>query len=271
MALRIMNNITATFAQRQIGLNTNQLSRSLERLSSGYRINHAADDAAGLAVSERLRFQIKGLEQAGKNVMDGISMVQVAEGGLQQATEMLQRIRVLAIQSTNGTLANSDRDLLQAEVNQLLSELDRTETTVTFNGVSLLGSAQTITLQVGASSGQTLGITLSQVSSTQLSINTLTVITSAKAASAILQIDSALNTLVSSRANLGAAQNRLENTYDFIGIQRENLMAAESRIRDVDFATEMTNYTKNQILVQASTAMLSQANMAPQSVLQLLG
>jgi flagellin len=276
MALRIMNNVTATYAQRMLGISTGALSRSLERLSSGYRINHASDDAAGLAVSEKLRFQIRGLEQAQRNVQDGISLIQVAEGGIQETTDILQRIRVLSIQASNGTLANSDRNLIAEEVNQLISEIDRMQSTVTFNGVSLLSTASTatggsISLQVGASASQTLSVTLSKITSTVLSLNTLAVTSSAKAESAVLQLDSALSSILSLRAKLGASQNRLEKTYDFLGIQRENLMASESRIRDVDFASEMTQYTNNQILVQASTAMLSQANVSIQSVLQLLG
>lgn len=276
MALRIMNNVTATFAQRQLGISTNMLSRSLEKLSSGYRINHASDDAAGLAVSEKMRFQIAGLGQAQRNVMDGISLVQVAEAGLQETTNILQRVRVLSVQAANGTLAASDRLLIQTELNQLVSEIDRMQTTVTFNGVQLLATASTaaggsIQLAVGADAGQTLSIQLSQITSTSLSINSLDITTTTGAAAAISGIDSALTSVLSLRASMGAAQNRLETTYNFLGIQKENMMASESRIRDVDFASEMTQYTKNQILVQASTAMLSQANVSIQSVLQLLG
>jgi flagellin len=258
MALRIMNNVNAAFAQRQLSITSNNLSKSLQKLSSGYRINNAADDAAGLAVSEKMRFQINGLEQAGRNVQDGISLVQVAEGGLQETINILQRIRVLAVQASNGTLSNTDRTLIATEVNQLISEIDRMGSTVTFNGVKLLdGSQATITLHVGASAGQTLAMGMSTISSTQLSISTLAVTSSTDAQAALTSLDGALSSVLSMRANLGAYQNRLENTMNFLGVQRENLMAAESRIRDVDFVSEMTQYIKNQILTQASTAMLA--------------
>ncbi|HPP88487.1 MAG TPA: flagellin [bacterium] len=270
MALRIMNNVAATFAQRQLSINSNNLSRSLEKLSSGYRINRASDDAAGLSVSERMRFQISGMQQAMKNTMDGISLAQVAEGGLQNLCSILQRMRVLSLQASNGTLSSSDRSLITEEVNQLISEIDRMQTAVSFNGVSLLGSAQSIQIQVGASAGQQISIVLSSITASGLGINTLDVSSATNAATAVSSIDSALSSVLSLRAKLGAAQNRMEKTYDYIAIQRENLMAAESRIRDVDFAEEMTNYTKNQILMQASTAMLSQANVSVQAVLQLL-
>ncbi len=270
MALRIMNNVSATFAQRQLSINSNSLSRSLEKLSSGYRINRASDDAAGLAVSERMRFQIAGLQQAQKNTMDGISLAQVAEGGLQNLCTILQRMRVLSLQASNGTLSSSDRTLITEEVNQLISEIDRMQTSVSFNGISLLGSSQSISIQVGASSGQKISIALSGITSSALNISSLDVSSATAAEAAVSSIDNALSSVLTMRAKLGAAQNRLEKTYDFIGIQRENLMAAESRIRDVDFAEEMTNYTRNQILMQASTAMLSQANVSIQSVLQLL-
>jgi flagellin len=278
MGLRIMNNTSAAFAERQLGLNSSNLQKSLQKLSSGYRINNASDDAAGLAVSEKMRFQVRGLEQAQRNVLDGISMVQVAEGGLQEVSEILQRIRVLSVQAANGTLANSDRDLIALEVNQLISEIDRVQTTVTFNGVKLLANTSTagsgtgsISLAVGASGGQTLSLVLSKITSNLLSIDTLKVTSADKAQSAVLKIDNALKSVLQLRAKMGAAQNRLEKTYDFLGIQRENMMAAESRIRDVDFASEMTNYTRSQIIAQASTAMLAQANVSSQSVLQLLG
>jgi flagellin len=270
-----MNNVSAVFAQRQLTLNNSNLSKSLEKLSSGYRINRASDDAAGLAVSEKMRFEIAGLEQAQRNVMDGISLVQVAEAGLQETTEILQRLRVLSIQAANGTLAASDRELIQNEVNQLISEVDRMRTTVEFNGVKLLNTDSTssggsISLQVGANAGQTLSVVLSSVSSSSLSINSLNITSTTGASAAVSNIDSALNSVLSLRSKLGAVQNRLEKTHNFIGIQRENMMASESRIRDVDFASEMTAYTKNQILVQASTSMLAQANVSIQSVLQLL-
>jgi len=225
-----------------------------------------------LAVSEKLRFQVRGLEQAQRNIMDGISLAQVAEAGLEQTGTILQRLRVLTLQAANGTLANSDRLLISSEVAQLISEIDRMQSTVTFNGIALLGSSQSIKIQVGASPDQTISISLSGITSSSLGIDSLndTITTSTGAMGAISTIDSALNSVLTLRSQLGASQNRMEMTYDFIGIQRENMMAAESRIRDVDFASEMTTYTKNQIIVQASTAMLAQANVSAQSVLQLL-
>lgn len=273
MALRIMNNVSATFAQRQLSNNSLALAKSLERLSSGYRINSAADDAAGLAVSEKLRYQVKGLEQAQRNVQDGISMAQVAEAGMVQTVTILQRLRALTLQASNGVYQNSDRQLISQEVTQLIEEIDRLSSTVTFNEVKLFpSSTTTIKFQVGADAGQTIALSLTSLTSSSLSLSSLaTTITTADGARGVIStIDTALNSVLSMRAKLGAVQNRLEMTYEFIGIQRENIMAAESRIRDVDFASEMTNYTRNQIIVQAATAMLAQANVSVQSVLQLL-
>jgi len=273
MALRIMNNVSATFAQRQLSNNSLALAKSLERLSSGYRISSAADDAAGLAVSEKLRYQVKGLEQAQRNVQDGISMAQVAEAGMVQTVTILQRLRALTLQASNGVYQNTDRQLISQEVTQLIEEIDRLSATVTFNEVKLFpSSTTTIKFQVGADAGQTIALSLTSLTSSSLSLSLLaTTITTADGARGVIStIDTALNSVLSMRAKLGAVQNRLEMTYEFIGIQRENIMAAESRIRDVDFASEMTNYTRNQIIVQAATAMLAQANVSVQSVLQLL-
>lgn len=274
MALRIMNNVSAVFAQRQLGINSHALQSSLAKLSSGYRINNAGDDAAGLAVSEKMRFQIKGMEQAGRNIQDGISLAQVAEGGLSTVGDILQRLRTLSVQAANGTLASSDRMLIQQEVNALVSEIDRMSSSVSFNGTKLLYTVgNSIQLQVGASNGQNLKIQLSSITITGLGISPtggFNITTSSQATGAISTLDSALTSVLSLRAKIGAASNRLALTYDFNGIQRENMMAAESRIRDTDFAEEMTNYTRNQILMQASTAMLSQANVSIQSVLSLL-
>ncbi len=276
MALRIMNNVSAVFAQRQLGINSHSLQNSLAKLSSGYRINNAGDDAAGLAVSEKMRFQIRGMEQAGRNIQDGISLAQVAEGGLSTMGDILQRLRTLSVQASNGTLANSDRALIQEEVNALVSEIGRMQSITTFNGTSLLRKSSTentafsIQLQVGASNGQNIKIQLSSITVTGLGIHALDITTTAGATGAISTLDSALTGVLTLRAKIGAASNRLQSTFDFNGIQRENMMAAESRIRDVDFAEEMTSYTRNQILMQASTAMLSQANVSIQSVLSLL-
>lgn len=273
MGLRIMNNVSATFAQRQLSTNSSALAKSLQKLSSGYRINSAADDAAGLAVSEKLRYQVKGLEQAQRNVMDAISMVQVAEAGMVQTVTILQRLRALTLQAANGVYQDTDRQLISEEVGQLISEIDRLSSTVTFNGVELFpSSTTTYKFQVGANGGQTIALSLTSLTSSSLSLSSLntTITTATGAAGAISTIDTALNSVLKMRAKLGAIQNRLEMTNDFIGIQRENVMAAESRIRDVDFAEEMTSYTRNQIIVQAATSMLAQANVSVQSVLRLL-
>jgi flagellin len=274
-----MTNITAMFATRQLGVSNAKLNNSLEKLSSGLRINHAADDAAGLAVSERLRAQINGLGQAKKNVMDGVSMVQTAEGAIENFGNILQRMRVLAVQASNGTLTTSDRALIQAEVNQLVSEIDRMNSSITFNGVYLLygngtafDGAGSITLQVGANSGQTIVMNITSFTASAIGISGISAsytASTAGASSAVTLLDGAINTVNSQRANLGAIQNRLLSTHDFLSIQEENLSASESRIRDVDFATEMTEFTKNQIFVQAGAAMLAQANLVPQAVLQL--
>ncbi|HOK41068.1 MAG TPA: flagellin [bacterium] len=278
MALSVMNNIAALFATRQLSISNAKLNSSLEKLSSGYRINHAADDAAGLAISERLRAQISGIGQAKKNVMDGVSMVQTAEGALDEFGSILQRMRVLAVQAANGTLTTSDRQLISAEVSQLMSELDRMSSSVTFNGVNLLGgtasssAAGSVILQVGGSDGQIIVMSIGTFSTTAVGINNILAsytLSTAAAGSAVSLLDNAINKVNSQRSQLGAIQNRLLNTYNFLGIQEENLTASESRIRDVDFATEMIEFTKNQILVQAGSAMLAQANLMPQAVLQL--
>jgi len=270
MGLRVMNNVAAQFAHRQLTITNLNLNKSLEKLSSGYRINHASDDAAGLAVSEKLRTQVYGLEQTRRNIMDGISLLQTAEGGLEELQSILQRIRVLAIQSSNGTLTDSDRVLIQSEVTQLLCEIDRMATTVTFNTIQLFSGAS-VTIQAGANAGQSLQLNLTSQSTTALCINSISLSSMTAASSAISSLTSAINSVSALRATIGAMQNRLEHTYNFTGISRENQMAAESRIRDVDFADEMVNFTKQQILLQAGNAMLAQANMMPQMVLQLLG
>jgi len=282
--MRIMTNLEAIYAHRQLSITNFRINKSMEKLSSGYRINHAADDAAGLAVSEKFRTQIRGLEQAAKNVQDGISMIQTAEGGLEELHEMLHRMRVLAIQAANETLTTSDRALIQLEIDQLLSEIDRMQTSVNFNTLKLLtGSGWTdgtsnfgsFTFHVGSNYTQTLSVIVQSFSTSALNINiigtnqTSALTSRAGANSAIALLSTAINRVSSQRAVLGAFQNRLEHTYNFINISRENQIAAESRIRDTDMAAEMVSYTKDQILAQASQAMLVQANLKPQSVLQL--
>jgi flagellin len=266
MSLRINTNVEAFNAHRQLTGTSEKLGKSMERLASGYRINRAADDAAGLAITEKLRGQIGGLEQAQRNAQDAISLVQTAEGSLQEVHSMLQRVRELAVQYKNGALSSSDKAAIQSEVNMLASEVERIGFSAQFNGIPLLNAAANITFQVGAQDGEV--ITVSTISLGQ------GVPPSAFAFSAtttdISEIDAAIDAVSSQRAQFGAVQNRLEHTLSNLAIYNENLMASESRIRDVDMAAEMVEFTKLQILQQSGTAMLAQANQAPQSVLQLL-
>jgi flagellin len=239
----------------------------MERLSSGYRINRAADDAAGLAITEKLRGQIGGLEQAQRNAQDAISLVQTAEGNLQEVHSMLQRVRELAVQYKNGALSGSDRAAIQSEVNMLASEVERIGSSAQFNGILLLSAAANITFQVGAQDGEVITVaTISLAAGVPPAAFQLTV----GGATDIAQIDSAIDAVSAQRAQFGAVQNRLEHTLSNLAVYNENLMASESRIRDVDMAAEMVNFTKLQILQQSGTAMLAQANQTPQSVLQLL-
>ncbi|MEA2480469.1 MAG: flagellin [Thermoleophilaceae bacterium] len=267
MSLRIQTNVEAFNAQRQLSGNSDKLSKAMEKLSSGYRINRAADDAAGLAISEKLRGQINGLAQASRNTGDAVSLVQTAEGALNEVHSMLQRVRELAVQYKNGTLSTSDRNAIQSEVNQLASEVERIGTDTSFNGIALLNTASTVTFQVGASDGQQINVTTislgAQVASAAFALT-------ATGASDIDEIDTAINNVSSARAQFGAVQNRLEHTATNLASYQENLTASESRIRDADMASEMVNFTKLQILQQAGTSMLSQANQAPQGVLSLL-
>jgi len=275
MGLRIFNNVEAANAHRVLNNTNNALSKSMERLSSGLRINRAADDAAGLAVSEVMRSQIRGMGVASRNAQDGVSLVQVADGALGNVGDMLQRVRDLAVQASNGTLTDSQRGNLDAEVQQILTEINKTGTDTEFNGISILSgsvavAASAVTLQVGANGGQEIAFTIGTVSAAALTLTGLAVSTAAGASAAIASIDAAIGAVTTSRANLGAVQNRLEQTINRLGLTSENLQAAESRIRDADMAAEMISFTKNQILQQSGMAMLSQANAAPQSVLSLL-
>jgi flagellin len=267
MSLRIQNNVEAFNAQRQLVGNSDKLSKAMEKLSSGYRINRASDDAAGLAISEKLRGQIGGLAQASRNSSDAISLVQTAEGALNEVHSMLQRVRELAVQYKNGTLSTDDRNSIQSEVNQLKDEIERIGTDTAFNGTKLLNTAATVTFQVGSDDAQQITVaTISvggQVSSAVFAL-------SATGASDIEEIDTAINNVSSARATFGAVQNRLEHTVSNIASYQENLTASESRIRDADMATEMAKFSKYQILQQAGTSMLAQANQAPQGVLSLL-
>ena len=263
MGLMINTNIEAFNAHRNLVNTENQLAKSMHRLSSGLRINSAADDAAGLAISQKLTGQVNGLAQAQRNAQDGVSLVQTAEGSLNQVHAMLQRIRELAVQYQNGTLSTSDQQAIQSEVNQLVSEINRIGTTAQFNGIALFSSSTTISFQVGANDGETISVTTTAMASMvgTISLGTATTLST---------VDSYINSVSSTRASFGAVQNRLQYTLDNLSTYEENLTSSLSRIRDVDMASEMVNFTKEQILQQAGTSMLAQANSAPQSVLKLL-
>ena len=267
MSLRINHNIEALNAHRQLVGTNEKIKKAMERLSSGYRINRGGDDAAGLGISERMRSQIRGLAQAQRNTQDGISMVQTAEGSLAEVHAMLQRIRELAVQFKNGSLSSSDQTAIQSEVSELAAEIERIGTQAEFNGIALLNTNETITFQVGANDGQTIAVSTISLSG---AIGTLALVLSTTSSTDITELDAALSAISQQRAVFGAVQNRFEHTLSAMSVYQENLVAAESRIRDVDMAEEMVNLTKEQILMQAGQAMLAQANQAPSSVLQLL-
>lgn len=275
----INTNVAAINAHRNLNFNNTQMGKTMEKLSSGYRINRAADDAAGLAVSEKMRFQINGYNQAMRNAQDGISLIQTAEGALTEVHAMLQRLNVLANQAANGTLNESDRGQLQLEVDELLKEIDNIANGTKFNGIELLNNTKTLTFQVGYEASTTISITLADLQVAQLGLTDLKISETntgdedgqANAQAALATIENAINTVSSQRAKFGAVQNRLEHTINNLGVNAENLSASESRIRNADMAKEMTEFTRNQILVQAGTAMLAQANAVPQNVLRLLG
>jgi flagellin len=264
MSLRINNNVDAVQAHRHLSATSDAVSQSMERLSSGLRINKAADDAAGLGISEKMRSQIRGLAQAQRNIQDGVSMVQTAEGNLDEVHSILQRIRELAVQYRNGSLSSAGKNAIQSEVDQLSAEITRIGNAAVFNGVSLLSAATSVTFQVGANDNETISISFSSLATAVGSAY------SNMATASLAAIDTAVDAVTAMRSGLGAVQNRLDHALSVTGIYQENLTSAESRIRDVDMAEEMVNLTKNQILQQAGTAMLAQANQAPQSVLSLL-
>jgi flagellin len=265
MSLRIQNNVEAFNAHRNLSNVSAKVTASMERLSSGYRINRAADDAAGLAISEKMRAQIRGLSQSQRNAQDGISLVQTAEGALQTVHSMLQRVRELAVQYQNGTLSSTNQSAIQSEVLQLASEIERIGGATKFNGISLLNNTNTVSFQVGANDTEQIGVAMIDLKTTLG-----TSYYSLGATTDVTEIDKAIDDVSSQRAALGAVQNRLEYSRENVGIYQENLVAAESRIRDVDMAAETVSLTKNQILSQAGTAMLAQANQAGQGVLTLL-
>lgn len=276
--MRIVNNISALNTNRVLSATDNAMGKTLEKLSSGLRINRAADDAAGLAISEKMRAQIRGMKQAIRNAQDGISMIQTAEGALNETHSILNRMRELAVQASNGTLDLDDRVKLQKEFAALQEEVSRIAEDTEFNTMKLLsGGLTSVKFQIGANKGQMISGSIDNMTAEGLGIESLTLSGTDAAASvtnaqnAISGLDTAIAKVSETRANLGAIQNRLEHTISNLGVTMENLAAAESRIRDVDMAEEMTQFTKNQILMQSATAMLAQANMKPQAVLQLLG
>jgi flagellin len=271
--MRINQNIQAFNAYRNLSSTNGAMGKSLEKLSSGFRINRAADDAAGLVISQGLRAQVSGLRQATRNAQDGISVVQTAEGALNEVHSMLNRMRDLAVQAANtGSNDAAARAASQAEVDQLAEEITRIGDTTRFGSQTLLdgnfGTAGTGTFQVGAGSSDTLDLTLTDMDATALGVNALDLDTDA--AGAIDDIDAAIETVSTTRGELGAVQNRFESTVANLQVQTENLAASESRIRDTDMALEMVSFTRHQVLLQAGTAMLGQANQLPQNVLRLL-
>lgn len=269
--MRIQHNIAALNAHRNLGINNDAASKNLEKLSSGYKINRAGDDAAGLAISEKMRGQISGLNMATKNAQDGVSLIQTAEGALNETHSILQRMRELAVQSANDTNVDADRDAIQKEINELTSEVTRIATDTEFNTQKLLNDEfSSKVFHIGANEDQKITLSISSMGATGLSINSVDVSSQTTAEDAITTINNAISAVSTQRSKLGAVQNRLEHTINNLGATAENLTAAESRIRDTDMAKEMMAFTKNNILTQAAQSMLAQANQQPQGVLQLL-
>ncbi len=288
----VQHNMTAANANRQLGITTSAQAKSTEKLSSGYRINRAADDAAGLSISEKMRSTIRGLDKASTNAQDGVSLVQTAEGALNETHSILQRMNELATQAANDTNTTSDRNAIQREINQLSSEIDRIQSTTQFNTMNLIdGSFTGKNLQVGSLSGQKIEISISNMSCsaifkskcnsvkdegtvsklTKAAVSLLCVSSYSAAGKAMKTIQDAIETVSKQRSSLGAIQNRLEHTIANLDTTSENTSAAESRIRDTDMAKEMVSYSKNNILAQAGQSMLAQANQSNQGVLSLLG
>jgi len=269
--MRIQHNIAALNTHRNLTANQSQSSKNIEKLSSGFKINRAGDDAAGLAISEKMRGQIRGLDMASKNAQDGISLIQTAEGALNETHAILQRMRELAVQSSNDTNTTTDRGELQKEMTELVTEIDRIANNTEFNTKKLLnGSASALKFHIGANATQSMTLSVGNMRATALSINAISISSQGSADTAITTIQDAIDDVSAERSKLGANQNRLEHTINNLGTSSENLTAAESRIRDVDMAKEMMNFTKNNILTQAAQSMLAQANQQPQGVLQLL-
>ena len=274
MGLRVNTNIASINAQRNTAQITSRLARNFQRLSTGLRISTAADDAAGLAISERLRAQVRSLGQAARNANDGISLVQTGEGALNEVSNILVRLRELAIQAANGSSSTQDKNMIKEEFDSLVNEVDRIAQSTDFNGVKLLdGSATAVNFQVGINTAlgiDVLTVSLSPALATTLGLNTIDVGSGGDTSFAIVQLDNAINSVSQLRGQFGSLQNRLQSTIANIGVTRESLTAAESRIRDVDVAVETAELTRNSILQQASISILSQANAQPQAALALL-
>ncbi len=270
--MRINHNIPALNAHRLLNHNSGLTAKTLERLSSGKRINRASDDAAGLAISEKMRAQVRGLQVASRNALDGISLIQTAEGAMNEIHSMLQRMRELAVQASNGTYEDEDRQKTQNEVNELLAEIDNIAESANFNNKKLLNGDLAITgiqLQIGPNAGNTMIFVIEELSTAQLGITSVDLASAPTTAISLMNV--AIEKVSVTRSKLGAIQNRLEHTIANVDNTAENITAALSRIEDLDMALEMSNFTKLNILTQAGTAMLAQANQRPQSVLQLLG
>ncbi|MCT8976132.1 flagellin Hag [Clostridium sp. CX1] len=267
----INHNLNAMNAHRQMTGNTSASGKSMEKLSSGLRINRAGDDAAGLAISEKMRGQIRGLDQSSRNAQDSISLLQTAEGALNETHSILQRMRELSVQAANDTNVTEDRSAIKSEIDQLSSEITRISAQTEFNTQKLLDdNFKNKQFQIGANKGQTITVSISGMSATNLGVNALNVTDTANSNTSISSVDAAIAKVSRQRSSLGALQNRLEHTINNLGTASENLSAAESRVRDVDMAKEMMSFQKNNILSQAAQAMLAQANQQPQGVLQLL-
>jgi flagellin len=270
MGLRVNTNIFAQTAQRNLSNVSERLGGNFARLSSGLRIASASDDAAGLGISERMRSQIRGLAQAGRNAQDGISLAQTAEGALNEVSNNLVRMRELAVQAANGTLSTEDRAVIDTEFQALDAEINRIAGETEFNGVSLLNASGTVAIQVGLDTGETISVGQQDVTSSTLAIASLSTTSAANASTALAALDTAIDSVATARGNLGASVNRLSSTFRSIQNTREGLSAAESRIRDVDVAQETADLTRNSILQQAAVSILAQANTQPQLALSLI-
>ena len=272
----VQHNLQAANTNRQLGITTSAQAKSTEKLSAGYKINRAADDAAGLSISEKMRSQIRGLNKASSNAQDGVSLVQTAEGALNETHSILQRMNELATQAANGTNTSVDRSAIRAELDQLTSEINRIQSTTQFNTMNLLdgtfsGATKQMKLQVGALSGQSINFSIANMCATKIGLNTaLSVSTFTKAGSYMKAVQDAIEVVSKQRSAMGAIQNRLEHTIANLDTTSENTQSAESRIRDTDMASEMVTYSKNNILGQAGQSMLAQANQSTQGVLSLL-